>query len=98
LADFRAIRPENRLAGKKGVAVFFLFDDAKKRRAAKIAAVERALAADPAAGVEVDPETAESMGAFVEDAVGLDDFYRLEPGSLDFFPQTADVARGDERD
>ncbi|MDR1546558.1 MAG: hypothetical protein LBU12_07615 [Deltaproteobacteria bacterium] len=50
---------------------------------AKVQAAERTLAAHPLAAAEVDLETALHMGAFVEDAVDLDDFYHLEPGVLD---------------
>lgn len=45
---------------------------------------ERKLAANPLAAVEVDPETAEFMGAFRETAVSLEDFRACEPGVLDW--------------
>jgi hypothetical protein len=39
--------------------------------------------ANPYGGLEVDPDLAEHMGAFVEEAVDPEDFYELEPGLID---------------
>jgi hypothetical protein len=51
----------------------------------EIEAIEAALAANPLAVVEVEPDTAGLMGLFEETAVGLGDLEAVEPGALDWF-------------
>ncbi|MDR1050938.1 MAG: hypothetical protein LBP95_07650 [Deltaproteobacteria bacterium] len=61
----------------------FFSGDKKKRLVERAAEVDRQAAARPYEPVRVDPEVAEHMGAFVEDAVDPRDFLSLEPGALD---------------
>jgi hypothetical protein len=53
--------------------------------AQKAQEVEEQFAKNPFAVVEVDQQTADYMGAFLEDAVTLKDFDNVEPGALDWF-------------
>jgi hypothetical protein len=56
-----------------------------KKKSLILAAEEtdRLVALSPFEPVEVEPELAEPMGAFREEAVDLEDFASLEPGVLD---------------
>jgi hypothetical protein len=62
-----------------------MFFKKKNALALKVLEVEKQLAQNPLAAVEVDAQTAEYMGAFIEDAVELEDFAAVEAGALDWF-------------
>jgi hypothetical protein len=47
--------------------------------------IDRQITESPFEPVEVESDLAEHMGAFAEDAVGVNDFMSLEPGVLDDF-------------
>jgi hypothetical protein len=59
--------------------------------------IERRLDLNPLAALEVEPDTAERMGAFLERAVGLEDIEMCEPGALDWFFDTGPEGGLDHR-
>ena len=62
-----------------------VFNSDRKRLNRELQEIERKLAQNPLAVVEVELEAAELMGAFAETAVSLEDFELCEPGALDWF-------------
>jgi hypothetical protein len=75
-----------------------LFQKKKAKLLAKRAEeLEAQAMAKPYGAVEADFELAAHMGAFVEDAVGLDDFYELEDGAFGDLAPSADPAGAEGR-